>query len=106
MPARGSQTQSKRTPFKNNNITIDNFHYHEVSDNWCAINNEGIKILEPSIRCNDMFSIDYDTTTNVSTLLLEKTGEKFSEYSLIAYDDMTYSAHVCQQIEDTTIRDG
>ena len=77
-----------------------------VTDNRCQTGFDRSKILEPSIRCNDMFSIDHDTSTNSSKLILQKTGEQFNDYSFATYDDLTYSASVCRRNEDTTIREG
>ena len=50
----------------------------------------------PELRCNDMFTINYDWTKNTTTLVLNKTGETFDDYSLYVHNDSSYSADVCR----------
>ena len=50
----------------------------------------------PELRCNDMFTIKYDWTKNTTTLVLNKKGETFDDYSLYVHDDLSYSADVCR----------
>ena len=85
-----------RSP-KFKNIALANFDDYSLHSGLCLGDLTAEKRLEPGLRCNDIFSIDYDTNKKSTKLIIDKSGKEFDHYGLYVHDDLSYSAAVCRE---------
>ena len=76
-------------------ISEDAFHKKGLPHYLCPPGEKNIGNLRPDLFQYHRFYIDFDENDNITKLVIAKTGEKYSHFTIYVNNDGTYWAHVC-----------